>query len=236
MSTLTARRGLLTLAVASALLVGSFAVASSASASTLYACVKKSGSAHVFAKKPKCKKGETKLSWNSNGAAGKNGTNGANGSNGANGTNGKEGAAGQPQKAASFSSSATGAGPTVTTLASLGGVTIRTECISFLGAAILELEAAAPAGSRAETGVLALNTAGTAPEVAQENLINDVALTPAFAKIGKLTGNLKAPFGNVAHLTGSITTASGVVFIDLFEEALSPGTCTVRGSAFAIPE
>ena len=70
MSTLTARRGLLTLAVASALLVGSFAVVASASASTLYACVKKSGSAHVFAKKPKCKKGEQKLSWSTSGPAG----------------------------------------------------------------------------------------------------------------------------------------------------------------------
>jgi hypothetical protein len=95
MSTLTARRGLLTLAVATALLVGSFAVASSASASTLYACVKKSGSAHVFAKKPKCKKGETKLSWGSTGSAGKNGAAGAQGGAGKEGAQGKEGIQGK---------------------------------------------------------------------------------------------------------------------------------------------
>jgi hypothetical protein len=223
-----------TLALATALIAAMFAGASGAQASTLFACVKKSGSAHVFTKKPKCKKGETKLSWNSSGPAGKNGTNGSNGSNGTNGKDGNEGAAGQPQKATSFNVS-TGS-PAVTTLTSLGGVTIRMECVSFLGAAILELEAAAPSGSRAETGIFALNTSGKTPEVEQENLINDVALTPAFVKIGKLTGNTKAPFGNIGHVTGSITTGTSAVFIDLYEEALSPGTCTVRGSAFSIPE
>jgi hypothetical protein len=58
----------------------------------LYACVKKNGSARVFTKKPKCKKGEKKLSWNNEGPAGKNGVNGTNGTKGTNGTNGTNGA------------------------------------------------------------------------------------------------------------------------------------------------
>jgi hypothetical protein len=102
------RRGTAVLVAACALLVGSLSVAAQANASTLYACVKKNGTARVFTKKPKCKKGESKLSWNNvgpagrngangvNGApgsAGKNGTNGSNGANGTNGTNGLNGTA-----------------------------------------------------------------------------------------------------------------------------------------------
>lgn len=95
MSTRSLRRVLTALAAGGALMAASFAAASPANASTLYACVKKSGSAHVFAKKPKCKKGESKLSWNTSGPAGKggeNGKNGGNGGNGSNGSNGKDGA------------------------------------------------------------------------------------------------------------------------------------------------
>jgi hypothetical protein len=91
MSTVTTRRGLSAFVVIAALLFAALAATSQASASTLYACVKKNGSARVFSKKPKCKKGETKLSWNNEGAAGKNGLNGNNGLNGLNGTNGTSG-------------------------------------------------------------------------------------------------------------------------------------------------
>lgn len=73
-------------------MVASFAAASPANASTLYACVKKNGNAHIYSKKPKCKKGESKVSWNNVGPAGKNGANGGNGANGSNGANGKDGA------------------------------------------------------------------------------------------------------------------------------------------------
>jgi hypothetical protein len=65
--------------------------APSANAATLYACVKKNGTARIFTKKPRCKKGEVRLSWNIEGPAGRNGLNGLNGTNGANGVNGKEG-------------------------------------------------------------------------------------------------------------------------------------------------
>ncbi|HWG07456.1 MAG TPA: hypothetical protein VN672_00455 [Solirubrobacteraceae bacterium] len=94
MSTSLTRRGTLLVAAATISLFAALATASQAGAATYYACVKKNGSAHVYAKKPKCKKGESKLSWNSRGPAGKDGVsgkNGANGSNGLNGTNGKEG-------------------------------------------------------------------------------------------------------------------------------------------------
>jgi hypothetical protein len=92
MSTSITRRG--TLAAAAIIsLLAALGTASQASAATYYACVKKSGAAHIYTKKPKCKRGERKLSWNNRGPAGRNG---ANGKNGANGTNGINGAAGAP--------------------------------------------------------------------------------------------------------------------------------------------
>jgi len=102
MSTPIARRGVLALAMGAALIVGFFALAAQAEASTLYACVKKNGSAHIYAKKPKCKKGESKLTWNNQGPAGKNGANGVNGTNGTNGKEGPQGLPG-PAKLLSFS-------------------------------------------------------------------------------------------------------------------------------------
>ncbi len=90
------------LAITGALLVGAFAVAQAADAATIYACVKKgSGTARIVSKKAKCRKGESRLTWSSQGPAGKNGLNGGagkegpagkNGTNGTNGTNGANGA------------------------------------------------------------------------------------------------------------------------------------------------
>jgi hypothetical protein len=228
-----------TLALATVLVVGLFAGASGAQASTLFACMKKSGSAHVFTKKPKCKKGETKLSWNTAGPAGKNGTsgsNGANGANGANGTNGKDGAAGQPQKAVSFNvSSNFGVSPIVTPLFSIGGVTVKLTCASFV-VPIPEIEASAPAGGFSEIGAVITNSSGKAPEVPQEQFVFDVPLSSASAIVMKMTANTKAPFANIAHIDGSLTTPAGVVFIDAFVEANveGPTACTVKGSAFAL--
>jgi hypothetical protein len=90
MSIALTRRGLAVLAAAGALLLAGL-TASQAGAQTLYACVKKNGNARIFSNKPKCKKGEKRLSWNIEGRAGKNGANGLNGANGANGNDGKEG-------------------------------------------------------------------------------------------------------------------------------------------------
>jgi hypothetical protein len=95
MSTSITRRGTLAAAATISLLVA-LGTASQASAATYYACVKKSGTAHIYTKKPKCKRGESKLSWNNVGRAGKNGISGTNGKNGANGLNGANGAQGIP--------------------------------------------------------------------------------------------------------------------------------------------
>lgn len=93
MSALSNRREIAALAATGALLLAAFAATSQAQAQTIYACYKKkSGSIHIVTKGGKCKKGESKVSWNSEGPAGKNGTNGTNGTNGA---PGKEGAAGK---------------------------------------------------------------------------------------------------------------------------------------------
>jgi hypothetical protein len=95
----TTRRTMAVVVAAGALLLAALAVAPTANAATLYACVKKNGTAHIYGKKPKCRKHETKLSWNTEGLGGKNGLNGlngANGKNGANGTNGTNGKEGPP--------------------------------------------------------------------------------------------------------------------------------------------
>lgn len=96
MSTSITRRGVTLLAAGTISLFAALATASQAGAATYYACVKKSGAAHVFTKKPRCRRGEKRLSWNNVGPAGKNGNNGKNGRNGNNGTNGINGAKGEP--------------------------------------------------------------------------------------------------------------------------------------------
>jgi hypothetical protein len=61
-----------------------------ADAATIYTCVKKkSGAMRVVSSKTKCKKNESKLSWNSAGPAGKNGLNGKDGANGKDGSPGQ---------------------------------------------------------------------------------------------------------------------------------------------------
>jgi hypothetical protein len=91
MSTSITRHSTAVLVAAGALLLGTLAAAPPADAGTFYACVKKNGTARVFTKKPKCKRGETKLSWNAEGLPGRNGRNGLNGLNGLNGSNGTNG-------------------------------------------------------------------------------------------------------------------------------------------------
>jgi hypothetical protein len=95
-ATVINRRTTAVLVSAGALLLTALAAASQADAQTLYACVNKGGAAHLFTHKPKCKKHETKLSWNVTGPAGKEGAAGKEG------TDGKEGAAGKNGAAAGF--------------------------------------------------------------------------------------------------------------------------------------
>jgi hypothetical protein len=78
--------------VLAALALLTLAVASSAGASTLYACVnKRTGAARLFSYKPRCKRGQERLSWNTEGPVGKNGANGKNGATGKTGPTGKTG-------------------------------------------------------------------------------------------------------------------------------------------------
>ncbi len=76
------RRGTVLLATFGALVITALAMAPQSQASTIYACVKKSGSPRIVSKTTKCKKHERKLSWSSQGPAGKNGAAGATGSKG----------------------------------------------------------------------------------------------------------------------------------------------------------
>src|SRR5437899_2370455 len=94
MSISNVRRVFLPFIAATACLAALLIVVPQAQATTYYACVKKGGSAHIFTKKPKCKRGESKLSWNNVGPKGINGTNGLNGTNGTNGAKGEAGAPG----------------------------------------------------------------------------------------------------------------------------------------------
>jgi len=72
-----------TLATTVALLA---ALAPPAQAAMIYACVKKrTGAVRIVARTTRCRRGESRQSWNTTGPAGANGANGTNGTNGANG-------------------------------------------------------------------------------------------------------------------------------------------------------
>jgi hypothetical protein len=242
------RRMLVVLAACAALLTAALAAAPQAQASTLFACVKKTGATHIFTKKPKCKKSETLLSWNSNGAVGKNGINGINGPAGKEGSagkegtagkegkEGKEGVAGQPQKATTFSATLTASfeAPPSATLFNLAGASAKLVCFNFIGNFSI-IEASAPTSSRAETGMVATDTTGKSPEVAQEP-VQDIGLTPTSVSIIKLSSNTKEPLSNIAHVNGSIITPTGVVVWDAFlKTGPNPAGCTIHGTALTVP-
>ncbi len=92
MSKKTTRRASGALITVAACLTSAFGVASAANASTIYACVKKhSGAVRIVSSGAKCKRGEQKLSWNTNGVNGAAGKNGATGPQGPAGASGKDG-------------------------------------------------------------------------------------------------------------------------------------------------
>jgi hypothetical protein len=102
MCTLTIRRGTATLASAGMLLLGVLGTLSTTQAATIHACYKRgSGQLRILRAKQRCRKGESRVYWNTigppgrNGAPGKNGATGKTGATGAagkNGTNGNNGA------------------------------------------------------------------------------------------------------------------------------------------------
>jgi hypothetical protein len=79
---------------AGALLLTALAAHPPADAATFHACVKKTGAARVFTKKPKCAKDEARVSWNGAGPAGKKGVSGATGAQGVMGATAAQGASG----------------------------------------------------------------------------------------------------------------------------------------------
>jgi hypothetical protein len=94
MLTPTGRSPLPLFVAVGAILLAALAVSPPAAATALYACVKSGGAARIFATKHSCKRGETRLSWNTTGPPGKNGVNGATGGNGKDGGSGSQGVAG----------------------------------------------------------------------------------------------------------------------------------------------
>jgi len=94
MSTLITRCSAAVLVAAGGLLLGVLAAAPQADAGTIFACVKKNGSARLSTKTLTCKKGESKLSWNTEGKSGSSGPNGPAGVTGAAGPKGVTGATG----------------------------------------------------------------------------------------------------------------------------------------------
>jgi hypothetical protein len=242
MSTLITRRSTAMLVATGALLFGTLAVAPDAGAATLYACVKKNGTPRVLTtKKPKCKKGETKLSWNIEGIGGKNGKNGMNGINGINGINGKDGkdgAPGQPQKAVKFSSTleAPFLSNKAATLFNLAGVSVRLNCINVLLVDVANLEATGPAGSQAVSGMVASRVNNSEGTQAFQRLVYNVGLSAAQTTFGALVTNASAPIGNVAHVNATIVTPNAMILMDTYLEVNEvPENCKAIGSALTVP-
>ncbi len=231
MTTPIIRRSVLGLVIAGALTVAALTAAPPSQAATLYACVKKNGSAKVFSKKPKCKKGEKKLSWNTAGPAG------ANGKNGINGTNGKEGAPGQPQKASAFAASleASLLSTVSTPLFSLSGVSISLGCSNALLSDRVLLQATGPAGTRAVSGMSDSRVNGEATEAFQKPVYN-VGVTPTATPFAELGMNGAGTKGNMGHVNASIVTSGAVIVLDAFIE-VNEGSknCVASGVAFSIP-
>ncbi len=138
-----------TLGVVALLAACAMAAAGSAAATTLYACAnKKTGVAHVYAKKHKCKKNERQLSFNTRGvpgaqgATGLTGATGAMGATGVHGTNGFDGAAGINGAAEGFSSELTGGHVNLTSTDESSPATVLTRTLpagSFIIASSVEL-------------------------------------------------------------------------------------------------
>jgi hypothetical protein len=238
MSIPTNRRAAAVLAAAGALLLAAFAAAPQANAATIYACVKKNtGTGRFVTKKTKCKKGETKLSWNTQGLSGKNGANGTNGTNGAAGAVGKEGPAGQPQKAVAFNVSAEAPLLESRTAAmfSLSGVSVRLDCANILVANVLNLEASGPAGTRAESGMVDSKANNNEATEAFQRPLYNVPVS-SFTVFGSLVTNVKGELANVGHVNATITTPGAVIVMDTFIEVASGAkACQASGVAFSIP-
>jgi hypothetical protein len=144
---LTKRRGALLLAAAG-LLAAVLVITAQSSASNIYACVKKSGAARISKTKPKCRKGEKKLTWSTRGPAGTTGANGASGSAGAEGAAGKKGATAAVAGFGAMQSSNLNL-KGQTTLAPVPGLSKELPAGSFIVSANLEIDAKLKASASA---------------------------------------------------------------------------------------
>ncbi len=219
----TVRRAFALLMTSGALVGVALTLAPRADAATIYACVKKSGGAvRIVAKKVKCKKGENRYTWATEGASGKTG---------ANGTNGANGAPGQPQSAVTFSAICEG-NSTNSPLFSLAGVSVRLTCSSFLSS-IGSLEATGPSGTQARSGMVYERASHEASEFERSVFNVPVSGETPFAELStNVNGSEKAVVG---HVSATITTPGAVIILDAIIEARNPTACTASGVAFSIP-
>lgn len=226
-------------------LLGTLIAAPAAPAATINACKKKKGGTiRIVASKTKCRKTEKRIRWSTRGPAGANGTNGingisgTNGTNGAPGTNGTNGAAGQPQKAYPFSVQSDL--DAVTPIVTIGDLSLRMVCGPYVVANPLDIQATAPSGSTANTGmtITRSNVNQTPPDTPQRRIHNANVTTNT--GIVTLTTNSAVDTGsrgNLGHVTGTITTPTQVVLLtaNIKAHEAGPSACSVRGSAFGIP-
>jgi Collagen triple helix repeat (20 copies) len=173
------------------------------------------------------------------GPQGPPGEEGLQGAAGAPGVTGQEGPVGEPQKPAPFSKTLNpGGGEEESELATLqGGIEIRFFCRTSSPRTVAGIKIAAPAGSYAQTGIVASTSEGAAPEETK-NLVNEVSLTPGGEAAGQIMANSASPQTMTGHFDGSITTDTEIAFVDAGLEAApsSPGpACTVNGTAFSVP-
>jgi hypothetical protein len=233
MSRPIARRSTFLLAAAAALLVAAFATVPAAQASTLYACVSKTGSPHLYTKKPKkCKSKKEKLvSWNTAGPAGSNGTGGANGANGTNG------AAGQPQKAFKFS--ATGESeltPKPITLFSSDGITYTFSCQFVLIFNVTEIAASGAAGQAYAYGVFSRPEGQERKEgdpVAENKITTLGGGAKTIADTTTLGENKAKQVEDNGVWTATVEGPTSTTWLHVWED--TGGTCKVHGTAITIP-
>ncbi|MGA8353130.1 MAG: hypothetical protein WB698_03070 [Solirubrobacteraceae bacterium] len=218
--------------VGASLLLIALGTAASASAATIYACQKKKGGTiRIVSAKTKCnKKTEKKISWNTEGPAGKNG------SNGANGANGKEGAAGQPQKAVKFSASEENTGsPTPIALFSADGINYTFMCqnVIFFDDALLDA-----AGSAGQS--YALGNFGRPSGIAE--LSSDLKSEVQVATIGSsptsiaTTPSAATSEGSIEHYgvwTITVEGPTSTTWIHAWFDTTA--TCKIHGTAITVP-
>jgi len=127
MPTTTHRRATAALIAAGAMFGPLLILAPRADAATIYACVKKKdGSARFVTRTTKCRRGETKLQWNSEGPAGPRGATGSQGSAGLQGAQGVQGNPGPEAKIANLKTASSNTA--IQTLFTYGGDSIGVSC------------------------------------------------------------------------------------------------------------